>query len=103
MAAAITGRSRSALRARALLALAGVTLLAFLALVVLLAGAELADGAPAHAAAAQASSSSAAQAEHEHSLPPVQSVRQQPSTRARTPALGLLTATVLVAVVLVAR
>jgi len=111
MAAAITRHSRAGLRARVVAAIAGFGVLALLALTMLLVGTEL-TGAPSnvpdvHTSSSSSSSSnsstSSASAEHEHSVPLVHSVRQQPSTRARGAALGVLVATVLVATSLTGR
>jgi hypothetical protein len=108
MAAAITRHSRAGLRARVVAAIAGFGVLALLALTMLLVGTEL-TGAPSNvpdvhtSSSSSNSSTSSASAEHEHSVPLVHSVRQQPSTRARGAALGVLVATVLVATSLTGR
>jgi hypothetical protein len=108
MAAAITRNSRAGLRARVVAAIAGFGVLALLALTMLLVGTEL-TGAPSNvpdvhtSSSSSNSSTSSASAEHEHSVPLVHSVRQQPSTRARGAALGVLVATVLVATSLTGR
>lgn len=108
MAAAITRHSRAGLRARVVAAIAAFGVLALLALTMLLVGTEL-TGAPSNvpdvhtSSSSSNSSTSSVSAEHEHSVPLVHSVRQQPSTRARGAALGVLVATVLVATSLTGR
>jgi len=81
---------------RALLALAGVAVLALLALAALLLGGALSDRGPSRGTEAHASTASAV-GEPDHAAPTIHGIHQQPSTRARSVAFAVLSAAVVVA------